>query len=86
MTIYPPGWTFGRPVTENGQVRWTCNARAPQAPDAVPIVRFTDRNGNLYYSYHGYTRRFAQNTDFMRAAMQLDEWIRTGPKPDEPGS
>jgi hypothetical protein len=54
--------------------------------NAAPIVRFTDRNGNLYYSYLGYTRRFRQNADWTGAATQLDEWIRTGPKPDEPGT
>jgi len=87
LAFFPPGWSFGRPVTENGQVRWTCNARIPQnVHDAAPIVRFTDRNGNLFYSYRGYTRRFGQNTDFIGAATQLDEWIRTGPKPDEPAS
>jgi hypothetical protein len=85
LGILPPGWTFDRPVTDGGQVRYTCSARVPeQAPDAAPIVRFADRNGNLYYSYLGYTRRFSQNTDWGGAAAQLDEWIRTGPKPDEP--
>ena len=38
---------------------------------------------NLYYSYRGYTRRFGQNTKFIDAAKDLDEWIRTGPKPDD---
>lgn len=83
----PPGWIFGRPITENGQVRYACSAHIPQqVTDATPIVRFTDRNGNLYYSYLGYTRRFSQNTDWIGAATQLDQWIRTGPKPDEPGT
>ena len=83
--ILPPGWTFVGPAMENGQVRYTCYARVPpQTHDATAIVRFTDRNGNLYYSYRGYTRRFGQNTDFIDAANQLDQWIRTGPKPDEP--
>jgi hypothetical protein len=85
LGILPPGWTFMGPAVENGQVRYTCYARVPpQTHDAGSIVRFTDRNGNLYYSYRGYTRRFGQNTDFIDAANQLDQWIRTGPKPDEP--
>jgi hypothetical protein len=83
--ILPPGWTFGQPATVNGQAQYTCYARVPpQTHDATAIVRFTDRNGNLYYSYRGYTRRFRQNTEFIDAANQLDQWIRTGPKPDEP--
>jgi hypothetical protein len=68
-------------------VRYTCSAHVPQqVRDAAPIVRFTDRNGNLYYSYLGHTRRFPQDADWATAAMQLDQWIRTGPKPDEPAS
>jgi Skp family chaperone for outer membrane proteins len=87
LGILSPGWSFGRPVTENSQVRYTCSAHVPQqVHDAAPIVRFTDRNGNLYYSYLGYTRRFGQNTDWIGAATQLDQWIRTGPKPDEPST
>jgi hypothetical protein len=87
LGILPPGWAFGRPVTDNGQVHYTCSARVPQqVHDAAPIVRFTDRSGNLYYSYLGYTRRFGQSTDWAAAATQLDQWIRTGPKTEEPAS
>jgi hypothetical protein len=84
LGILPPGWTFAGPAMENGRVRYTCYARVPpQTDDPSAIVRFTDRNGNRYYSYRGYTRRFGQNTEFVGAATELDEWIRTGPKPDE---
>lgn len=87
LGILPTGWTFGRPSIENGQARYVCSAGVPhQVIKAVPIVRFTDRNDNLYYSYLGYTRRFGQNTDWTGAATQMDRWIRTGPKPDEPGT
>jgi hypothetical protein len=87
LGMLPPGWTFGSPVTENGQMRYTCYAHVPdQTHDATPIVRFTAGNGALYYSYRGYTRRFGQNTEFINAAMQLDMWIRTGPEPDEPAT
>lgn len=87
LGIFSPGWTFGRPAMVNGQVQYTCFARIPPGThDATSIVRFTDRNGNLYYSYLGYTRRFGQSTEFIHAAAQLDQWIRTGPKPDEPAS
>ena len=79
-----PGWAFERTVTENAEVRYTCFARVnPQVRDPAPIVRFADRNGNLYYSYLGYTRRFSQNTDWVTAAIEIDKWVRTGPRPDE---
>jgi len=85
LGVLAPGWTFEHPLRENGQVRYTCFARVPpQVHDAAAIVRFTDRNGNLYYSYLGYTRRFGQNTEWTDAARQLDLWVRTGPKPDKP--
>lgn len=87
LGILPPGWVFGRPATENGQVRYTCSAHVPQqVNNSAPIVRFTDRNGNLYYSYLGYTRRFGQSTDWIDAAATLDQWIRIGPKPDQPNT
>jgi hypothetical protein len=66
-------------------VRYVCFERVnPQVNDPAPIVRFTDRNGNLYYSCLGCTRRFGQNTDWITAATEIDKWIRTGPRPDEP--
>jgi hypothetical protein len=84
LGILSPGWSFERPATASGQARYTCFARVPPGTHgATSIVRFTDRNGILYYSYLGYTRRFGQNTDFIDAATQLDQWIRSGPKPDE---
>lgn len=87
LAAFPPGWTFERSAAENGQVRYTCFVRIPpNVQDPEPIVRFTDRNSNLYYSYRGYTRRFGQSTEFIEAARQLDLWIRTGPKPDEPAT
>jgi hypothetical protein len=84
LSIVGPGWKFGPAVLENGQVRYTCGAHVPgQLVDPAPIVRFADRNGNLYYSYQGYTRRFSQSTEFHEAASEIDKWVRTGPKPDE---
>jgi hypothetical protein len=53
-----------------------------QVFQAAPIMRFVDWHGNLYYQYRHYTQRFSQNTDWSQAAQALDEWIRTGPKPD----
>jgi len=52
------------------------------ATNAAPIMRFVDWHGNLYYQYRHYTQRFPQNTDWGEAARVIDEWIRTGPKPD----
>jgi hypothetical protein len=45
-------------------------------------MRFVDWHGNLYYQYKRYTQRFSQNTNFGQAAQKIDEWNRTGPKPD----
>lgn len=79
------GWSFDRPDAQNGQVRYTCRAEVSgQLADPAPVVRFTDRNGTLYYSYLGFTRRFGQNTDFHQAAVEIDKWVRRGPEPDEP--
>jgi hypothetical protein len=85
LSITHPGWTFEAPVVQDGQVRYRCWAGVSgQLHDPVPIVRFVDRHGNLYYTMGGQTRRFPQNTDWIDAAAELDRWIRTGPKPDEP--
>jgi hypothetical protein len=45
-------------------------------------MRIVDWHGSLYYQYRHYTQRFGQNTDFGEAALAIDQWIRTGPKPD----
>ena len=52
------------------------------APNATPIMRFVDWHGNLYYQHRHYTQRFPQNSDWSEAARVIDQWIRTGPKPD----
>jgi len=84
LGAFSPGWQFGPCETQNGEVCYTCFAKVnPHVNDPAPIIRFTDRNGNLYYSYCGFTRRFGQNTDWLTAATEIDKWIRTGPKPDE---
>lgn len=84
--IRPIGHQGDPPVTENNRIGFGFWADIPeQWPGARPIIRFTDEPGNLYYSYLGLTRRFPQNTDWPAAATQIDQWARTGPKPDEPG-
>jgi hypothetical protein len=82
--MFPPGWSFGQRVHDNALVQRTWHARVPSGVrDPETLVRFTDRHGNLYYSYHGYTRRFRQNIDWPEAATTISQWWRTGPKPDE---
>lgn len=49
----------------------------------VVIARFTDRHGNLYYTLGGQTRRFPHDTDWIRAATELDKWLRLGPTPED---
>ncbi len=48
-------------------------------PQCGTATRFA---GFRYYQYRHYTERFGQNTEYLEAALKLDEWIRTGPKPD----
>lgn len=87
LEMLPPVERFVQPIAENGQVRYTWFARVPpQADEPAPIVHFADRNGNLYYSYRGFTRRFGQRTDFRTAAMQLEAWIHPGSIPGEPAT
>jgi hypothetical protein len=50
--------------------------------DEYPVIRWVDWRCNRYYQYRHYTERFGQNAEFLDAAVKLDEWIRTGPKPD----
>lgn len=79
--------TFGHagdePYIDEQRIYYAFWAAVPAtASDAAPIMRFVDWHGNLYYKYRHYTQRFRQNTDWIEAAQVLDEWIRTGPKPD----
>lgn len=72
-------------VVENGFAIYGYWAEIPeQARDAAPIIRFVDRHGNLYYQYKGHTQRFPQNTDFGIATTSIENWLKTGPKPDKP--
>jgi hypothetical protein len=77
------GHVGDEPYIDEQRVHYAFWAEAPErAPGAAPIMRFADWHGNRYYQYRGYTERFGQNTDWLDAAQKLDEWIRTGPKPD----
>jgi hypothetical protein len=73
--------------TESGRVFYLFWAEIPERLfQPFPIVSFVDQHGNLYYSLRGHTLRFPQNTDPTSAAVQIDEWIRTGPRPDGPSA
>jgi hypothetical protein len=70
------------PVVDERFVHYGFWAEAPETrPWPAPIIRWVDWHGSRYYQYRNYTERFGQNTDFLEAAMKIDEWIRTGPKP-----
>jgi hypothetical protein len=84
VALRPAGHSGDPASTENGLVCYRFWAEIPeQLFKPFPIVRFVDQHGNLYYSLRGHTWRFPQNTEPHSAAVQIDEWIRTGPRPDE---
>ena len=75
------------PYIDEQRIYYSFWAHVPErAPGAAPIMRWVDWHGNRYYQYKHYTRRFGQNTDWLKAAQELDLWVRTGPKPDENGT
>jgi hypothetical protein len=83
LSIIPFGHGGDEPYIDEQRVYYAFWAEVPAtAPKAAPIMRFVDRHGNLYYQYKHYTQRFGQNTSWEQAAPALDQWIRTGPKPD----
>jgi hypothetical protein len=83
LSILPFGHAGDEPYIDEQRIYYAFWAAVPvTAPGAVPIIRFVDWHGNLYYQYLHYTQRFTQNTDWNQAAQALDQWIRTGPKPD----
>jgi hypothetical protein len=85
LAMYPPGHSGTAPVIENGRSVIRIWAGIPQQEfQAAPIVRFTDRHDNRYYTYRQLTERFPHTTDWIPAAQKLDQWYRTGPKPDKP--
>jgi len=85
LALRPTGHRGDPPVTEHGRTVVRMWAEMPgQLFEPVPIIRFVDRHGNLYYSYRQRTQRFPENTDWIKAAAGLDLWNRTGPKPNDP--
>jgi hypothetical protein len=87
LGILPIGHAGDPAVTEHGRIWHRFWADIPDGLyRPVPIVRFTDRNGNLYYSFRHQTWRLSQTADFITAAQQIDQWVRMGPKPDETGA
>jgi hypothetical protein len=83
LGILPFGHADDEPYIDEQRIYFAFWAAVPAtAPNATPIMRFVDWHGNPYYQYQHYTQRFPQNTGWDKAARALDEWIRTGPKPD----
>ena len=83
LGILPFGHAGDAPYIDEQRIYYGFWAAVPQtAPKATPIIRFVDWHGNRYYQYRHYTKRFPQNTAWEKAAQVLDEWIRTGPRPD----
>jgi hypothetical protein len=83
LGIVPFGHAGDEPYIDELRIYYAFWAAVPvTAPKASPLMRFVDWHGNLYYQYRHYTQRFSQNTDWHEAAQAIDQWIRTGPKPD----
>lgn len=83
LGVVPFGFGIDTPTLDDNRTSYSFRARIPAtAPDAEPVIKFVDWHGNLSYQYRHYTERFPPNTDFIDAAIKIDEWIRTGPKPD----
>jgi hypothetical protein len=79
--VCPVDNTGTGPAIENGR----CVIRMlTDVPDrrVAPIVRFTDRHGNRYYTYRQLTQRIPHD-DWVIAARELDRQYRTGPDPGE---
>ncbi len=85
LGILPLGHAGSEPAVQDGYTRY-------YFPAAVPLLRSGQHSSsgsstgtaNLYYNYLSQTRRFPQKTDWITAAVEIDQWIRTGPGPDEP--
>jgi len=83
LGILPYGHSGDEPVIDEQRIYYSFWAEvSSQLFQPAPIMRWVDWHGNLYYQYRHYTRRFSQNTTYEQAAQALDEWVRTGPKPD----
>jgi predicted nucleotide-binding protein len=74
----------GDPPRPDDYRRWyTFRASiSPQIHNPEPVIRFVDLHGNRYYQYRHHTQRFPHNTDWIEAANAIDQWLRTGPRPD----
>ena len=83
LSILPFGHAGDEPYIDEQRIYYAFWAAVPAtALKAAPMMRFVDWHGNFYYQYKHCTRRFPQNTNWIEAAQVLDEWIRTGPKPE----
>jgi predicted nucleotide-binding protein len=78
------GFAGDPPRTDDRHRRYTFRASiSPQIHDPEPIIRFVNLHGNRYYHYRDHTQRFPHHTDWTEAANTIDQWLRTGPKPDQ---
>jgi len=83
LGIIPFGHSGDEPYIDEQRIYYPFWAEFPAGVfQPAPIMRFVDWHGTLYYQYRHYTQRFGQSTRWEQAAQVLDEWIRTGPKPD----
>jgi hypothetical protein len=81
MSARPFGFRADEPHVDEQRAYFGFWSHTP-GEDEKPIVRWVDWHGNRYYQYRNYSERLGQDTDFLEAAQKIDQWIRTGPKPD----
>jgi hypothetical protein len=77
----PIGHAGDEPRTDEHRIYYGFWSHTPQRNEYA-VVRWVDWHGNRYYQYRNHTERFGQNIEFEQAASKIDEWSRTGPKPD----
>jgi hypothetical protein len=88
ISILPTGHSGSPPYLDNGSTvrEYPAQVNLEQPVQFAPIISFVDRHGNLYFQYKGHTERFPQITQFIDAARIIQNWLDTGPKPDEPAA
>jgi hypothetical protein len=78
------GFAGDPPRTDDRHRRYTFRASiSPQIHNPEPIIRFVNLHGYRYYQYRDHTQRFPHHTDWTEAANTIDQWLRTGPKPEK---
>jgi hypothetical protein len=78
------GFSGDRPRVDGQHRLYTFRASvSPQIREPEPVIRWVDLHGNRYYQFRDHTQRFSQNADWIEAATTIDQWLRTGPQPDQ---